>query len=109
MEFASSDVRDYVLGIIATNKDKYKFEMKGKTCEIKRARTRAASDRNTQLTKVADMLKKMPDIDATDVEIQWVSGQRCVTLKGVYVFEQGPGNGLGGFTEGNEYLNDEMS
>ena len=109
VEFASSDVRDYVLGIIATNKDKYKFEMKGKTCEIKRARTRAASDRNTQLTKVADMLKKMPDIDATDVEIQWVSGQRGVTLKGVYVFEQGPGNGLGGFTEGNEYLNDEMS
>ena len=95
VEFASSAVRDHVFNLIDGDKNHYKCTIKGKQVDLAKARTRNATDRNTALTKAADLLKKIAD-NEHNVDIVWV-GSRGVTVKGVYAYEQPAGTDLGHF------------
>ncbi len=95
VEFASSDIRDFVL----TKIESKKLKVDGHAgVGIERARTRNASDRNTALTEAADLLKEHLATTAPelDVVIQW-TGRRGVTVGGGYAFGQPSGMSMGEF------------
>ncbi len=102
VEFASSDIRDFVL----TKIESKKLKVDGHAgVKIERARTRNASERNTALTEASDLLKEHLSTTAPelDVVIQW-TGRRGVTVGGGYAFDQPSGVSMGEFVGDFETL-----
>ena len=93
IKFGSGDIRDYVMKKIEGSS--LKMKCGGKDLDIRKWRSKAATDRNGALKKACDLIKAKVE-DPSKVKIEWV-GERGVTIDGVYGFVQGPGNGMGEF------------
>jgi hypothetical protein len=94
VEFASGGVRDRVFEEI-TSKE-FEVKINGKKVDVKKARSKSASDRNAALHAAKAMIKKHFNAEMKDVEIKWTE-QRGVIYKGDFIFNQPGGDSLGEF------------
>ena len=73
-----------------------KIKIGGADIKVTRARTEAATARNTALRQASDLIKNESGVNDGDVKIQW-TGERGVTVSDVFAFKQPRGSDTGIF------------
>ena len=64
--------------------------------KVTRARTEAATARNSAVRKASDLLKKEAGVDETSVHIEWI-GERGVKVGDAFALKQPSGADTGAF------------
>ena len=88
------DVRERVVQTIESKS--LKIKIGGADIKVTRARTEAATARNTALRQASDLIKNESGVNDADVKIQW-TGERGVTVSDVFAFKQPRGSDTGIF------------
>ena len=95
------DVRERVVQIIESKN--LKIKIGGVDMKVTRARTEAATARNTMLRQASDLIKKEIGVSDGDVKIEWI-GERGVKVPDVFAFKQPSGSDMGAFCGQFSYL-----
>ena len=88
------DVWERVVQIIESKN--LKIKIGGMHMKVTRARTEAATARNTLVREASELIKKATGVDDSDVKIEWI-GERGVQVSDVFAFKQPSGSDMGVF------------